>query len=248
MKKSILLLIILINYSNLFSQVENAFVIENSQGSALADNEILEFSSVEYDDASYNFYVRNLTSDEILLKAEVVSYTGTDGSGMEFCFGECYFGVIEGYSYPLAASVSVQPGQTQTSNGDHFFNQDPGDGSTPVEYTFRFYMVDQNGDEVVSQAELQTDFSINYYYSASLGLNNLDGSKIIYFTLNNKLIINSQLNLSLKIYDLSGRIISENSIMSGHNSIDLMNLSEKHVILTFESEGSQIISKKILIP
>ena len=109
-------------------------------------------------------------------------------------------------------------------------------------------MVDQNGDEVVSQAELQTDFSINYYYSASLGLNNLDGSKIIYFTLNNKLIINSQLNLSLKIYDLSGRIISENSIMSGHNSIDLMNLSEKHVILMFESEGSQIISKKILIP
>ena len=120
MKKSILLLIILINYSNLFSQVENAFVIENSEGSVLADNEILEFSSVEYDDASYNFYVRNLTSDEILLKAEVVSFTGTDGSGMEFCFGECYFGVIEGYSYPLAASVSVQPGQTQTSNGDHF--------------------------------------------------------------------------------------------------------------------------------
>ena len=69
MKKSILLLIILINYSNLFSQVENAFVIENSEGSVLADNEILEFSSVEYDDASYNFYVRNLTSDEILLKA-----------------------------------------------------------------------------------------------------------------------------------------------------------------------------------
>ena len=109
-------------------------------------------------------------------------------------------------------------------------------------------MVDQNGDEVVSQAELQTDFSINYYYSASLGLNNLDSSKIIYFTLNNKLIINSQLNLSLKIYDLSGKILSKNSIMSGHNSIDLMNLSEKHVILTFESEGSQIISKKILIP
>ena len=47
MKKSILLLIILINYSNLFSQVENAFVIENSEGSVLADNEILEFSSVE---------------------------------------------------------------------------------------------------------------------------------------------------------------------------------------------------------
>ena len=75
MKKSILLLITLINYSNLFSQVENAFILENSQGSVLSDNEILEFNSVEYDDASYNFYVRNLTSDEILLKAEVVSFT-----------------------------------------------------------------------------------------------------------------------------------------------------------------------------
>ena len=75
MKKSILLLITLINYSNLFTQVENAFILENSQGSVLSDNEILEFNSVEYDDASYNFYVRNLTSDEILLKAEVVSFT-----------------------------------------------------------------------------------------------------------------------------------------------------------------------------
>ena len=31
-----------------------------------------------------------------------------------------------------------------------------------MEYTFRFYVSDENGDEVISQAELQTDFTIHY--------------------------------------------------------------------------------------
>ena len=249
---SILSFIFLILFSvNSFSQIEYAITLEDLEGNSFSDNDILQFDTVEYPDASFTYKIRNNTSETIKVRVEVESFSGTDGSMMELCFGECYFGVGLGQSYPINQAqpyVFIAANDTQIADGDHFFNSDPGNGDVPVEYSFRFYMCDENGDELVSQAELQTDFSINYYYSTSLGLNNLDDLKLVYYILNDKLFINSESNLSLKIYDLAGKIISENLILVGDNLIDIINLSKKHIILSFESEGSQITSKKILIP
>ena len=249
---SILSFIFLILFSvNSFSQIEYAITLEDLEGNSFSDNDILQFDTVEYPDASFTYKIRNNTSETIKVRVEVESFSGTDGSMMELCFGECYFGVSLGQSYPINQAqpyVFIAANDTQIADGDHFFNSDPGNGDVPVEYSFRFYMCDENGDELVSQAELQTDFSINYYYSTSLGLNNLDDLKLVYYILNDKLFINSESNLSLKIYDLAGKIISENLILVGDNLIDIINLSKKHIILSFESEGSQITSKKILIP
>ena len=249
---SILSFIFLILFSvNSFSQIEYAITLEDLEGNSFSDNDILQFDTVEYPDASFTYKIRNNTSETIKVRVEVESFSGTDGSMMELCFGECYFGVSLGQSYPINQAqpyVFIAANDTQIADGDHFFNSDPGNGDVPVEYSFRFYMCDENGDELVSQAELQTDFSINYYYSNSLGLNNLDDLKLVYYILNDKLFINSESNLSLKIYDLAGKIISKNLILVGDNLIDIINLSKKHIILSFESEGSQITSKKILIP
>ena len=249
---SILSFIFLILFSvNSFSQIEYAITLEDLEGNSFSDNDILQFDTIEYPDASFTYKIRNNTSETIKVRVEVESFSGTDGSMMELCFGECYFGVSLGQSYPINQAqpyVYIAANSTQIADGDHFFNSDPGNGDVPVEYSFRFYMCDENGDELVSQAELQTDFFINYYYSASLGLNNLDDLKLVYYILNDKLFINSESNLSLKIYDIAGKIISENLILVGDNLIDIINLSKKHIILSFESESSQITSKKILIP
>jgi len=249
---SILSFIFLILFSvNSFSQIEYAITLEDLEGNSFSDNDILQFDTIEYPDASFTYKIRNNTSETIKVRVEVESFSGTDGSMMELCFGECYFGVSLGQSYPINQAqpyVYIAANSTQIADGDHFFNSDPGNGDVPVEYSFRFYMCDENGDELVSQAELQTDFFINYYYSASLGLNNLDDLKLVYYILNDKLFINSESNLSLKIYDIAGKIISENLILIGDNLIDIINLSKKHIILSFESEARQIMSKKILIP
>ena len=76
----------------------------------------------------------------------------------------------------------------------------------------------------------------------------MNGLKLVYYLLNDKLYVNSESILSLRIYDLAGRLISENSISTGNNIIDVFKLTKKHVILSFESEEGQITSKKILIP
>ena len=129
---------------------ELTYDVEDLNGNVFVNNQTLEFSVLDYPDASLGFYIRNTSSETIAMRIEVESMTGTDGALMELCFGECYFGVTTGTSYPTSPStpnVNIEPGQTQASSGDHFFNMDAGDGSTVVEYTFKFYLADENGNQ-----------------------------------------------------------------------------------------------------
>jgi hypothetical protein len=140
---------------------ELTYDVEDLNGNVFVNNQTLEFSVLDYPDASLGFYVRNTSSETIAMRIEVESMTGTDGTLMELCFGECYFGVTTGTSYPTSPStpnVNIEPGQTQASSGDHFFNMDSGDGNTAVEYTFKFYLADENGDQD------GTAFRLNYRY------------------------------------------------------------------------------------
>lgn len=138
------------------------YQVEDLEGNIFTDNETLEFSSLDYENAVLGFYIRNTSSETIAMRIKVESMSGTDGSLMELCFGECYYGVTEGTSYPTNPSspnVNIEPDQTQVSSGDHFLNSDGGDGITSVEYTFKFYLADETGNQN------GTAFRINYRYT-----------------------------------------------------------------------------------
>lgn len=247
MKKNLLILVFFLIYNNLlYSQNEYAFQIENSEGTVIQDNETLNFNSVEYPDASFSFFVRNLTDETIFVRSQITSISGTDGSGMEFCFGECYFGVSENFSYPLASFVEIESGQVQTSVGDHFYNQDVGDGETPVEYTFRFYMVDANGDEVVSVPELITSYLVNYSYSSSLSLTETNNINFEVLYNSNVLNITSPVNCKLEINDILGKKIIDLDLNSGENFFENINLEDKMLIFRFKFSDGKVSSKKFI--
>ena len=71
---------------NVFSQVEYAITVEDLDGNSLSDNQILQFDTLEYPDASFTYKVRNNTSETIRVRVEVESFSGTDGTMMELCF------------------------------------------------------------------------------------------------------------------------------------------------------------------
>ena len=83
-----------------YSQGGYAFSLETIDGVEIEDNEVFEFSDITYDEASMGFYVRNDSSEDINVKVEVTSMSGTDGSLMELCFGNCYNGIALNQSYP----------------------------------------------------------------------------------------------------------------------------------------------------
>lgn len=251
MKKFTILLFIqfLFVQTNMFSQVEYAITIEDSEGILISDNQVLEFNSVEYPEASFTYKVRNNTTETIRVRVEVESFSGTDGSLMELCFGECYFGVSLGQSYPINNAqpfVYIGPGETQIADGDHFFNSDPGDGNIPVEYTFRFYISDENGDGVVSQAELQTDYTIGYYYSSTLSVTDVNDTNF-QISYNSKLLnIISPTDCKLEIFDIQGKLVNTHELNFGVNSIFNQNLEGKVFIFKFQfSDGNHHFKKFI---
>ena len=234
---------------NVFSQVEYAITVEDLDGNSLSDNHILQFDTLEYPDASFTYKVRNNTSETIRVRVEVESFSGTDGSMMELCFGECYFGVTQGQSYPINNAqpfVYIGPGETQIADGDHFFNSDPGDGNIPVEYTFRFYISDENGDGVVSQAELQTDYTIGYYYSSTLSVTDVNDTNF-QISYNSKLLnIISPTDCKLEIFDIQGKLVNTHELNFGVNSIFNQNLEGKVFIFKFQfSDGNHHFKKFI---
>ena len=234
---------------NVFSQVEYAITVEDLDGNSLSDNHILQFDTLEYPDASFTYKVRNNTSETIRVRVEVESFSGTDGSMMELCFGECYFGVTQGQSYPINNAqpfVYIGPGETQIADGDHFFNSDPGDGNIPVEYTFRFYISDENGDGVVSQAELQTDYTIGYYYSSTLSVTDVNDTNF-QISYNSKLLnIISPTDCKLEIFDIQGKLVNTHELNFGVNSIFNQNLEGKVFIFKFQfSDGNHHLKKFI---
>ena len=234
---------------NVFAQVEYAITVEDLDGNSLSDNQILQFDTLEYPDASFTYKVRNNTSETIRVRVEVESFSGTDGSMMELCFGECYFGISQGQSYPINNAqpfVYIGPGETQIADGDHFFNSDPGDGNIPVEYTFRFYISDENGDGVVSQAELQTDYTIGYYYSSTLSMTDVNDTNF-QISYNSKLLnIISPTDCKLEIFDIQGKLVNTHELNFGVNSIFNQNLEGKVFIFKFQfSDGNHHFKKFI---
>ena len=235
--------------TNMFvsSQNEYAFSLETTDGVVIEDNEILEFSEITYPDASLGFYVRNDSSEDINVKVEVTSMSGTDGSLMELCFGECYNGISANQSYPSNSFVTIAPNDTQVSSGDHFFNQDPGDGSTPVEYTFRFYMVDGDGNEMASIPELFTELSVGYYYSSTLSVDDFDQINATLSHSNGILKIHSEKQYQLNIYDIRGSLIIEKDIQIGDNYINSSIIPNHMYFLNFIQENGTSIFKKIIL-
>ena len=249
MKIKILLYSILFFCSLLLnSQNEFAFIIESDDGELVQNNQVLEFNSVQYPNASYIFFVRNLTSEAINVRAEVLSISGTDGSMMEFCFGECYFGVDLNTPYPLNSFITIEPGETQTSVGDHFFNQDPGDGTNPVSFQFRFYMVDNDGNEVMSIPELMTDYFVTYQYQAqSFSIDENFSENLVIFLDQKILTISTSLEYVISLFDISGKNILTYQLNEGVNSIDVSNIADGIYVLRVNDDLNRSDYRKILL-
>ena len=233
-----------------YSQNEYALSVESPEGVEYTDNQTIEFSELTYPEASLGFLVRNLTSGVIGVRIEVESMEGTDGSLMELCFGLCYSGITAGTSYPdnnAQPNVDINPGETQATTGDHFFNSDPGNGTSLIEYTFKFYIADEEGNPVVSQAELITEFRLNYVYNSTMSIDDFNQIEGTISHSNGRLKIHSEKQYQLNIYDVRGSLIIEKDIQIGDNYINSLIMPNHMYLLNFIEENGTSIFKKIIL-
>ena len=108
-------------------------------------------------------------------------------------------------------------------------------------------MVDENGDEVVSQAELITYTHVGYYYSSTLSLDDFSDINAKLSYLNGIFKIFSQQQYRLSIYDITGSLIVEKDIEMGDNYINSSMIENKMYILNFVEENGNSVFKKIIL-
>jgi len=113
--------------------------------------------------AELGFDINNKTSTVSHYRVITEEFVNSTGWDFELCFGLCYPGISTGTMYPTSDGgtvVTVQPGESQTSVGNHFLNKNPGDGIQTQEWNFRFIQCDADGNEIAGAESL----SLTYKY------------------------------------------------------------------------------------
>lgn len=218
--KNIKLLSICLFSAFSFSQL----TLKKLDGTAINNNDVLTFTD-NTDPAAYlglKFY--NSSPNNINIKAEIMSIVNADGNDVQFCFGNvCVSGINEGTKYPN--NPAIIPANGQNGNFDHFLNTSTGTvvGSN-VEYVFRFFMLDS------SNQEIGNSITFTYRYAPLLATNSFSslsdlGVKLKSNLINNQLDLEITRNVNLQIFDVSGKLMHSQELLSGNQTIDVSSMN-----------------------
>ncbi len=238
--KKIFFFLLIFNFS--FAQLE----VKKLDGTPINNGDIIAFSSVLESVAKMKFKIYNTSSTPINVKVRCNNLTNTDGSAMQLCLTDCYFGVSIGQMYPPGAPLLIPANSNIGGDGQYFWNSDTGSGTFPLDYSFRFLMVDANG------AQIGSPINFTYRYNPNLDVKDYEKLEQIGIKLNStfvsdELIIDATQVSKLSFFDLSAKKIIQKNINVGTNNINLENISKGMYIATFTTENGNVASIKIMI-
>jgi len=119
------------------------FKVTDINGVEIDNNHEFHF---QLSDADRNLVllIENTSDQTIHMKTRLVAVTGTDGSQMEFCFGNCYMGMELNKIYPEQTSLDVSGNSTTPRDAIHYANHT----TAPASYTIEIFEVDGDGHQV----------------------------------------------------------------------------------------------------
>lgn len=223
------------------------YTVTDDSGNVLREGDILEYGTFGYNTgADYIFYVANDNPTEtIYSRLEFVSATNADGSMFEICYaGQCYTDIPIGFTAPPIPNVLPIGVGESTPGGDHILNGDPGDGAYMIDYVCAFHQYEADG-----VTEIGTPLTFTYRYNPTLGLK--DNSKVnltVQSTvITNELVLNVNEPISMKVYDLQGRVVKQGRFETGRQAVNMSNLSPQAYILQFNNEKGATQTTRIIV-
>lgn len=230
-------------FTLIFSFISQAQVlITDENGDEITQGKVFEYSTLGETTAQLGIRISNNGSSTVYILAEVESMTNASGANLQFCIAElCYVPIKEGTSY---GPLNLDPGE---NNGqfDHFFNNYSGnDTNQPVTYTFRFYEVDENGNEL---GDLVT---FTYLYDSTLNTSNYT-MESLGVTLNSSIIVDHisfQANekVNVDIFDLNGKRVENQSFDQGSNQLNASQLNAGVYLVKFQTLNGKQATTKII--
>ncbi|WP_026450541.1 T9SS type A sorting domain-containing protein [Aequorivita capsosiphonis] len=223
------------------------FTVTNENGDILQDGDVLEYGTYGYNTgANYDFFVTNDNpSEEIYTRVEFVDAVNADGSQFEICYaGQCYTGVAVGFTAPPTPGVRIIAVGETTGIGNHFLNGDPGDGAYVIDYICAFHQYEADG-----VTEIGTPLTFTYRYNPTLGVkdNSTVNLTIQSTVISNNLVFNVNEPVSMKVYDLQGRVVKQAHFETGRQDVNMSDLSSQSYILQFNNEKGATQTTRIIV-
>ena len=224
------------------------YTVTDRAGNVLNDGDVKEFGSVEFLDAEYEFYVTNDNpSEEIYTRIEYVDESNsTNGEFEQFCYGLCYNNLVVGETVPPSteSALAIGVGET-TPMGNHFYNDDPGNGSDNVDFVFSFRQVEDPAGTI----EIGTPLTFTYRYNPTLGVNS--NSKVnltVQSTVvDSELVLTINEPVSMMLYDIQGRVVKQMQLATGRQTVNVSDLNPQTYIVQFKNAKGAAQTTKILV-
>lgn len=241
MKKKYLLIV-------LFAcQLSISQITLTSAGSPITDGSVMVKNQIGYPQSEVLFRVRNNGTVPTNVWAKCENLVNNNGSMFQFCFADvCFAEVQTGVVYPTLA-LTLAPGSSN-GNFDHFLNDNPGSGTYPLDFVFRFFQTNQTTQ---GGTEVGNSITVTYRFDPNLSLDDIDQLQNSGVILKST-IIDTELHLDvlkgskMDIYDINGKSVYGTNLKYGIQSIDVSNFSSGVYIINFTNEEGITSTKKIV--
>lgn len=215
-------------------------------GTPIVNGQVISYNTTTYSISSLGFNISNSSNAAISVKIRCESITNADGTGMELCFGnDCFSSVAAGSNYPPGNGVVTVPANSTIGAGlgYHFWNSNTGNGvNYPIQYVFKFYQRDSSGNEVGNA------ITFTYRYGPNLLVDSFTAENLGILIKSNSvssiLELETPQAVAMRIYDLNGKLVQSQNLLSGTNSIPVSELTTSVYIIDFTStEGKKYTTK-----
>ena len=220
--------------------------VTDLQGNPIVDGSTYDYDTTVFEDAKIKYVISNSsTTETINALIEVVSITNADGTNCQLCVQPlCFFSINAGQTYPNTPII-LAPGANNGSN-DYFSNQNPGDGvNYPMTYVLRFFTVDANGNEVGSDITITYNYTPENFSTRNFDLSDL-GIDMENTVVRDYLYLNTESPVSVKVYDLTSKLIKDIQLKNGRNSVEFSSLNAGYYFAQFTDEKNRTATVKIL--
>jgi hypothetical protein len=212
-------------------------------GTPINNGDVITFNTA-VDPGSYlGFKIYNSSSEDISVKTRVVSIVNAPGSSLQFCIGPiCVSNLIVGNVYPSNLPVVI-PANGENSNFDHLLNT-YSNGAAIIDYVLKMFQVDAGG------AEVGNSITFTYRYNPNLATTTFNqdnlGVSIKSTLVDSHIELDVLNNVTVAMYDLSGKLLQNSELTSGQQTIDVSNLTSGNYILNFINNEGQTSSIKFI--
>jgi hypothetical protein len=223
----------------------NAQIAVTTNGQPITNNQVFTYTTVNAM-AELPFIVTNTSeSDAINIKIRVDEISNTDGTNCQLCFGGlCFFAINQGIIYPTNFAVTLAPDES-TVAGDHFWNTNPGDGSSyPMQYKLTFVQVDDNG---LYMNDLLT---LTYIYNPNLATPEFGmqqaGIARINTLVGDAVSFEATQAGTFELIDMNGKTVISRKVEPGFQAINAQSLTSGIYVARFQNGANQSAQLKLI--